>query len=138
VIQETWSARHRGRASVEGKEVHVLYVPVIPPPPPSPRTRELADLLTRAIEEYEKYHPNVSGAEVRAALQMAATRSVRRASPHVWALVGGSVALVLGGAVAFLVSNQGGMSENAVTVVAVSVLIFGTALVLAMLKSRGG
>ena len=116
----------------------MLYVPVIPPQPPSPRTRELAELLTRAIEEYVKYHPDVSAAEVRAALQMATTRSVRRASPHVWALAGGAVALVMGGVVALLVSNQGGMSGSAAPMVAVSVLILGTALVLAVLKSRGG
>jgi len=116
----------------------VLYVPVIPPQPPSPRTRELADLLTRAIDEYRKYHPNVSTAEVRAALRMASMRSSGTIPARVWALTGVSVALVLGVVVAFLVAGAGGMPGNAVPVVAVSVVVFGLVVVLTLLKSRGG
>ena len=53
----------------------MAYVPVVVPPtnqpPPSPRTRELAGLLTKVLDEYTKAHPAVSKAEIRAAFRMA-------------------------------------------------------------------
>ena len=52
----------------------MTYVPVVtstPPPPPSPRTRELAGLLTKVLEEYSKAHPAVTKAEIRAAVRLA-------------------------------------------------------------------
>lgn len=39
--------------------------------PPSPRTRELAGLLTKVVDEYTNAHPSTSKAEVRAALKLA-------------------------------------------------------------------
>ena len=50
------------------------YVPIVTStyvPPPSPRTRELADLLAKVLNEYTKAHPATSKAEVRAAIRLA-------------------------------------------------------------------
>jgi len=50
------------------------YIPIIipvTPDPPSPRTRELAGLLGQILEEYQKAHPSVTGAEMREAIQLA-------------------------------------------------------------------
>jgi hypothetical protein len=52
----------------------MTYVPIITPTPtqpPSPRTRELAGLLSKVLEEYTKAHPGVSNSEVRAAIRLA-------------------------------------------------------------------
>ena len=115
----------------------MFYVPYVPPQPPSPRTRELADVLTRAIEEYEKYHPNVSGAEVRAALQMASARSSKAIPARMWAVLGALVTLTLGGVFAFVAANQGQVSGDAVPMIGVAVVTVGLLVVVAMLKARG-
>jgi len=52
----------------------MAYVPIVTPttvPPPSPRTRELAGLLAKVLDEYTKAHPATSNAEIRAAIRMA-------------------------------------------------------------------
>ncbi len=116
----------------------MFYVPYVPPPQPSPRTRELADLLSRAIEEYQKYHPNVSSAEVNAALQMAAVRSSRGVPARVWAVVGALVAILLGGIFAFVAANGGQVPGSAVPVVAVAIAILAALVAVAVAKSRGG
>lgn len=54
----------------------MTYVPMVTPthvPPPSPRTRELAGLLAKVLDEFTKAHPATTGAEVRAAIRMAQT-----------------------------------------------------------------
>jgi hypothetical protein len=63
----------------------------------------LADLLGRVIEEYEKHHPSVTGAEVRDALRMAAVSS--KAAAPAPALVAGLVVLLLAGLVVFFVQE---------------------------------
>lgn len=72
----------------------MFFVPMPPPTPVSPRTRELADLLGRVIEEYERHHPAVSGEEVRDAVRLAA-RSSRAGGPEVARLVIAALAGVL-------------------------------------------
>ncbi len=45
-----------------------MYVPiVVPDATPSRQTQELADLLGRVVQEYEKAHPTVTGPEVASA-----------------------------------------------------------------------
>lgn len=116
----------------------MFYVPYVPPQPPSPRTRELADLLIRAIEEYQKYHPNVSSAEVRAALQMASVRSSTPVNVRLLAVAGGLVALVLGGVVAFLTASQGAVPAAALPMVGLAVVLVAVLVLMVVLKSRGG
>ena len=52
----------------------MAYVPIMTPtpttPPPSPRTRELAGLLGKVLEEYQKTHPAVTPTEMKAALRL--------------------------------------------------------------------
>lgn len=118
----------------------MYFVPVPPPTPVSPRTRELADLLGRVIEEYEKHHPAVSGAEVREAVRMAA-RSSRAGGPEAARLVVAALAgvLVLGGVVAWILVDRGGMSEGAAPMVLVAVILFAVLTTLVVLKRlRGG
>lgn len=52
----------------------MTYVPIVTPtnaPPLSPRTRELAGLITKVMDEYTKAHPATTKAEIRAAVRMA-------------------------------------------------------------------
>jgi hypothetical protein len=110
----------------------MLYVPVVPPQPPSPRTRELADLLTHAIEEYEKYHPGVSGEEVRAALRLAAQAS-RKAGPDPRPIiVAAALAAILVGFLVVAV-QAGGAEGGAVPYVGVSVAILAVLFMVALL-----
>lgn len=117
----------------------MTYVPIpiiVPPTPPSPRTRELADLLARVIEEYEKHHPAVSGAEVREALSLA-SQSSNTAAPArtlVATLLLGLVAL--GAGLFYFVERSGGGGAPDFPMIAV---VTGVILVLglvAVIKGR--
>jgi len=104
----------------------VLYVPVVPHvphDPPSPRTRELAGLLSRVIEEYENHHPAVTGSEVRAALAMA-TRTSRGGTMEARAVAGILAGFfVLLGGVAFFVMRGGSIDVESLPMVAVTIAI---------------
>ncbi len=119
----------------------MLYVPMIPhhQDPPSPRTRELADLLGKVLEEYEKYHPSVTGREVRAAFAIAARRSRSPASAsREIALVGVALAIVIMG-VGIWVAAGGPETLPAVIVSAVvlGIIALVAGIVLAW-RARGG
>lgn len=93
---------------------YVPVVPTTPSPPPSPRTRELAALLTRVLEEYRKSHPATTDAEVRAAVRLAqlSTRSGSQATPLLVSLaLGILVAGVLAGVLVF--RSEGGVEWSA-------------------------
>jgi hypothetical protein len=76
----------------------MTYVPVVTPPtPPSPRTRELAGLLAKVLEEYTKAHPATTRAEIRAAVRMA-----QMSTGGNQATVATVISLVLGLVVMFL------------------------------------
>ena len=110
----------------------MFFVPVVPHhPPPSPRTRELADLLGRVIQEYEQHHPAVTGSEVRAAARLAAQRSSKRGGvdERVAAVVAALVAL-LGVFVYVAAGSRGGESVPMVAVAIAVFLIFGLVVVL--------
>lgn len=52
----------------------MMYVPIVPHtpmPPLSPRTRELAGILSKVLDEYMKAHPKATKAEIKAAIRMA-------------------------------------------------------------------
>ncbi len=112
-------------------------IPIVPPTPPSPRTRELADLLARVIEEYEKHHPAVSGAEVREALNLA-SQSSKTATPAARSLV----AMLLLGLVAFgaglfyFLEQSGGGSAPEFPMIAVVIGIIVVLGLVAVLKGR--
>lgn len=82
----------------------MTYVPIVPPtpaPPPSPRTRELAGLLSKVLEEYKKAHPATTSGEVKAAIRLAqlSSRSGNPAGPALAVSLGLGllVAAVFGG-----------------------------------------
>lgn len=113
----------------------MLYVPVVvPPTPPSPRTRELAELLGRVIEEYEKHHPSVTGSEVRAALQMA-SQSSKTVAPAAALVAGVGLAFLFAGLAAFFFVQGGSLSGGDLPWNAV-VLVFMSVIAVAFLLKR--
>lgn len=88
----------------------MTYVPIViqtPTPPPSPRTRELAGLLTKVLEEYKKAHPTTTNNEVKAAIRLAqlSSRSGNPAAPAAAALVLGLLMAALAGGFFFFRAN---------------------------------
>lgn len=120
----------------------MLFVPVVPMTPQAPlshRARELADLLGRVIEEYERHHPSVTGPEVRQALQLASRHSKAAGSGAARvALAGGAAALVLAGVMVFLVLQRGGGSPESFPVIAVAVGVFSVLVVAVLLRRLSG
>lgn len=115
----------------------MTYVPIVTPPvtqpPPSPRTRELAGLLTKVLEEYEKAHPAVTSAEVRAALrlaQMSAGPDRSKVAAGVSLAVGLGVAMLTLGLFFFRSSGGGGDMEFPVIL---PMIIMGVIVLLGML-----
>ena len=91
----------------------MTYVPIVTVPvqqqQPTQQTRELADLLGRVIQEYEKAHPSVSGPEVRHALQLARSASSKASGAHAGLIAGlaGGLALLTGLGVFFFIQADG-------------------------------
>lgn len=119
---------------------YVPIVPSAPSPPPSPRTRELAALLTKVLTEYKKSHPAATDAEIKAAVRLAqlSSRSENRALP---ALLSVGVGLLVAGALAgFLVLRSGGSPDidfsNMPMVVMALIVFLGIVLVLVKTISR--
>lgn len=86
------------------------YIPIVipvTPNPPSPRTSELAGLLGQVLEEYQKAHPSVTGAEMREAIQIAksATGGDKGPVAVILSLVVGLLVLATGLGVFFLRSG---------------------------------
>lgn len=110
----------------------MTYVPIVTPSPastpPSPRTRELAGLLTRVVEEYSAAHPGVTQAEIRQAIQitqLSARGGSRNASLVVMLVVG----LLVGGlTLGLFVAEGGGLPWEG----AFPVLIFAIILLVAL------
>ena len=92
----------------------MTYVPIVTPvvtdQQPSRRTRELADLLGRVVQEYEKAHPSVTGPEVRQALELARSASTKATGAPAAFVVALALGVVMAmGLVGFLYV-QGGAS----------------------------
>jgi len=105
--------------------------------PPSPRTRELADLLGKVVEEYEKYHPAITGREVRSALRLAERSShAAAAGGRTMALVGGALGAVVAGTFIW-VANRGGSWEGGAPVALVAAIIAVLAVGLIVRRARG-
>ena len=106
------------------------YVPIVvaAPQPPSPRTRELADQLSRVISDFEQSHPTVSRAEVRHATQLA-LRASRRGSDVApgTALAVVSIVLIMVGLGVVLTQRGGGlaMAQSPLMGLAVVVALIG-------------
>jgi hypothetical protein len=86
----------------------VPIVPVTPTPQPSRQSQELADLLGRVVQEYEKAHPTVSGAEVRQALQLARRASTKDGGLNARALRAFAAGFLVLGMAVFVFFRKGG------------------------------
>ena len=117
----------------------MTYVPVpiiVPEDSPSPKTRELAGLLTRVIAEYETHHPSVTPGEIRSALHLAAQSGGRGAAPKglLVALLGGL--MVFAGLAVFYLSSSGAEPVEVPTVAFIIGVFAITAVLIAVKKSR--
>ena len=118
----------------------MTYVPVVvpptPPKPPSPRTRELAKLLAKVLDEYAKAHPQTTNAEIRAAIRMAqgATGPDRTTMVTAVSLGLGIMMLMLGAGIFFLRGGSGGGGLDAVMPVVIIALVVVLAVVAALVK----
>jgi hypothetical protein len=117
----------------------MTYVPVVVPPTQqaSPRTRELAGLLGKVLEEYKKTHPAVTDAEVRMAFRLASS-SVGSVKAAKIAVLVGVLSLVVATMVAGLFVG-GGDGGGADSPIALSGVIAGLVVALgivAIVKKR--
>lgn len=117
----------------------MIFVPVPPPAPVSHRTRELADLLGRVVEEYEKHHPSVTGAEVRQAIHLAA-RSSRAPGREVARLLVAAVTGVLAllGVLVWMMADRGAIGGGALPMVGVAVVLSAIIAVLVIVRRVSG
>jgi len=106
----------------------MTYIPTVPhspAPPPSPRTRELAALLTKVLEEYRNSHPATSDAEIRSAVRLAQLAS-RSGNPAVPLILSVGIGLLVAGvlaAVLFLRAGEGVEIGASVPMVLMAVVI---------------
>lgn len=119
----------------------MLYIPVVPhvpQDPPSPRTRELAGLLSRVIEEYESHHPAVTGREIRAALDLASRgSSAAPVQARAVAVILTGLLVLLGG-VGFFVARGGSFDAESFPMVAVAIVIFALLAGIALARRAPG
>jgi hypothetical protein len=116
----------------------MAYIPVVPhtpSPPPSPRTRELAGLLTKVLEEYKKSHPATSDAEIRAAVRLAqlSSRSGNQALPAAVSLGVGLLAAGVAAGIVFFRAGAGGEMESGFPMIVMAVAVF-LAIVFVLVK----
>jgi hypothetical protein len=110
----------------------MTYVPIVPPTPttpPSPRTRELAGLLGKVMEEYQKNHPATTKGEMRAALRLVSTSLGSDQAARMVAL-GGVLSLVIGVALFGFFLSRGGDGGGAP--VFLPAIVLGLVVVLAV------
>ncbi len=118
------------------------YVPIVTPtptPPPTPRTRELAGLLAKVLDEYTKAHPAVTNAEVRAAIRLAQA-SAGPDQTRITAVLSMTVGLVIAGLGLgfFYFRSTGGGDFGPILplIIAVLVVLVGVAMLVVKAQSR--
>lgn len=121
----------------------MIYVPIVTTPaggqPPSPRTRELADLLAKVLEEYTKAHPTTTQAEIRAAVRMAqmvAGPDRTRVASVLSVTVGVVIGLVTLGLVFFQNSGDVEVGPALPMIIMALVILLGIVFVMVRLKGR--
>ena len=118
----------------------MTYVPIVTPSPtqpPSPRTRELAGLLSKVLEEYTKAHPSTTKAEVRAAIRMAQMSAGPANTKVALALTLFLGFLAFGLFVGlFYARSGGGLDLEGVLPVGIAVVVGILLLVLTVVKSQ--
>ena len=116
----------------------MTYIPIVPntaTPPASPRTRELAGLLSQVLDEYQKAHP----AEMRAAVRLA-QMSVKGGNQTMGLIISLSLGLLVAGLMAgllFFRSSGGAEGGPVLSMVIMGLIVFiGILLVLVKTISR--
>lgn len=116
----------------------MTYVPTVPPSqtPPSPRTRELASLLQKVLEEYRKSHPSLTSSEIRGAFKLA-YMSTRGGSQRIAVFLSLGVALLVGLlALGLFVFESGGGTDWVTAMPVVVMAVIFLLLVLLKVRSR--
>ena len=120
----------------------MTYIPIVPStptPPASPRTRELAGLLSQVLEEYQKAHPAVTPAEMRAAVRLA-QMSVKGGNQTVGLVISLGLGLLVAGLMAgLLFFRSSGDAEGGpvLSMVVIGLIVFvGLIAVLVKAMSR--
>jgi hypothetical protein len=120
----------------------MTYIPIVPntaTPPASPRTRELAGLLSQVLDEYQKAHPAVTPAEMRAAVRLA-QMSVKGGNQTMGLIISLSLGLLVAGLMAgllFFRSSGGAEGGPVLSMVIMGLIVFiGILLVLVKTISR--
>ena len=122
----------------------MTYVPVVVPPtnapPPSPRTRELAGLLTKVLDEYTKAHPAVSKAEIRAAFRMAQMKTGQDSTRTALALSLGLGVMIFVLAIGLFFARAGGAEvltgESSRMVILAAIIFIGVIAAAIAVKAR--
>jgi hypothetical protein len=118
----------------------MFFVPIVPSspaPPLSPRTRELAGLLQRVLDEYTRTHPATTKAEIRAAIRMAQVRGgsdMTKVAAGLSVVLGLGVAMLLAGL--FFFRAGGEASIRAISPMIIMVVIALLLVVLVVVKSQ--
>lgn len=118
------------------------YVPIViphTPQPPSPRTRELAGILSKVLDEYQKAHPSVTGAEMRAAIRIAQSSTGRNKTPVALALSLGIGLLVMALTLGLVFMGRSGDIElgSSIPMIVVAVMVFlGILMAVVKISSR--
>jgi len=118
---------------------YVPYIPASSSKPPSPRTRELAGLLTKVMEEYKKAHPETTSAEIRAAVRLTrlSSPSGSPGSPAILSLgLGLLVGALLLGIFFFRASDGAELEPNMRMIILAVVVFFGIVMALVKTLSR--
>jgi hypothetical protein len=119
----------------------MAFVPVSTPPtyPPSPRTRELAGLLSKVLEEYTRAHPSVTKAEIRSAIrmaQMSAGPDRGKVAVLLALALGIGVAGLLMGLLLYQGAEGGGSGTMSSMVIAAVIALVAVMMVMVKLQSR--
>lgn len=117
----------------------MTYVPVPPTNHAalSPRTRELADLLGRVIQEYEKHHPEISDREIYSALNLAGRYSRTSVATRRTILIGAALMGVLAAGLGVFAQLRSDHGEAAVPVMLITlVTILAVAVVFVVRAGR--
>jgi hypothetical protein len=116
------------------------FVPIVPPttvPPPSPRTRELAGILAKVLDEYTKAHPATTRAEIRGAIrmaQMSAGMDRTKVAAGVAVALGLGVTMLALGLLYF--RNAGGVEMGTISPMIIMAVIVLLGIVAVIVKTR--
>ena len=110
----------------------MLFVPFVPPanprPPASPRAQELANRLSKTIEDFHNNYPDVTERDVRQALSSVTEGSSAARRPLVAALVAGLVA-AFAGLIVFMRSAEGAEPARLQAPILVAILVVAVAVI---------